>query len=116
MFFIREYGQNGKKNKITIYNKKNITVDIDQDPINQFVFDTSNQLQSSSPMVLYNFKLLISTYVSSITNRAYNNFNKLFTCNRYAVTNPLQCALQEDFIGKWGGGWEKISIGSFNAV
>ena len=39
MLFIREDGQNGNKKKITIYNKKNITVDIDQDPINQLVFD-----------------------------------------------------------------------------
>ena len=39
MFFIREHGKNGNRNKITIYNKKNITIDIDQDPINQLVFE-----------------------------------------------------------------------------
>ena len=61
MFFIREDGKNGNKKKIKIYNKKNITIDIDQDPINQLVFDASNQLQSSSPVGIYSFKLLIST-------------------------------------------------------
>ena len=36
-----------KQKKITIYNKKNITIDIDQDPINQLVFgvQTSYNLQ-----------------------------------------------------------------------
>ena len=61
MFFIRENGQNGNKKKITIYNKKKIIVDIDQDPINQLVFDASNQLQSSSLVGLYSFKIFIST-------------------------------------------------------
>ena len=89
LFFIREYGKNGNRNKMTSYNKKNITIDIDQDPINQLVFDASNQLQSSSPMGHQSFKLLISTYVSSITNRAYSSFKKLFTCNRYSETNPF---------------------------
>ena len=39
MLFIRESGHNGNKKKITIYNKKHITIDIDQDPINQLVLD-----------------------------------------------------------------------------
>ena len=39
LFFIRESGENGNKKKIKIYNKKQITIGIDPDPINQLVFD-----------------------------------------------------------------------------
>ena len=42
LFFIREDEQNENRNKMTSYNKKNITIDIDQDPINHLVFDASN--------------------------------------------------------------------------
>ena len=53
-------------NKITIDSEEHITIDINQDPINQqLVFDVSNQLQSASPVGLYNFKLLILASVSS---------------------------------------------------
>ena len=56
MFFIREDGKSENINKIMIYNKKNITVDIDQDPINQLVL----MLQTS-----YSFKSNVSVQQSS---------------------------------------------------
>ena len=47
ILFIREYERSENGNKITSYNEKNITVNIDQDPINQLVL----MLQTS-----YSFK------------------------------------------------------------
>ena len=47
LFFIREDENSGNINKITSYNEKNITVNIDLDPINQLVL----MLQTS-----YSFK------------------------------------------------------------
>ena len=38
------------RNKMTSYSENNITISIDQDPINQLVLTTSNRLQSSNPM------------------------------------------------------------------
>ena len=38
LFFIRESGQYGKHEKNDNYSKKNITIDINQDPINQLVY------------------------------------------------------------------------------
>ena len=37
MFFIKEDEHSENRNKITSYNEKNITVNIDHDPINQLV-------------------------------------------------------------------------------
>ena len=116
MFFIIEVGQNENKKEITIYNKKNITIDIDQDPINQLVFDASNQLQSSSPVGLYSFKLFISTQVSSITNRAYSSFRKLFTCNRYSETNPCLILYRGIYRGNEEVGYKIKSLGSINTI
>ena len=42
--------QTENRNKMTSYSENNITISIDQDPINQLVLIASNQLQSSNPM------------------------------------------------------------------
>ena len=47
LFFIREDEQSENRKKMASYNEKNITVDIDQDPINNLVL----MLQTS-----YSFK------------------------------------------------------------
>ena len=60
LFFIREDENSEKKKKITSYNEKNITVNIDQDPINQLVL----MLQTS-----YSFKSNALVYQSSTLPR-----------------------------------------------
>ena len=48
LFFIREDEHSENINKITIYNEKNITVNIDQDPINQLVLMLQNSYSFKS--------------------------------------------------------------------
>ena len=51
-FFIREVEHSENRNKITSYNEKNITVNVDQDPINQqLVFDVQTSYNQQARWV-----------------------------------------------------------------
>jgi len=58
LLFIREKGQDGKNEKNNNYSKKHITIDIDQDPINQLVylmFKPVTIFKSSGSFIASNF-------------------------------------------------------------
>ena len=136
-FFIREDGKSENRNKITIYNKKNITVDIDQDPINQLVlmlqtsysFKSSVSVQQSSSLLRLTYLITTkalrarehylqvevsssSIFQSSATN-LFSSSRKVFIegMRRWDLIKDLQSSINTNFKTSWPlrGSMEKFT-------
>ena len=75
------------RNKMTSYSENNITISIDQDPINQLVLIASNRLQSSIPNVLIH---LSSQSNLSVTRRAPRAYETTIYSQEFSTQEQLQ--------------------------